>query len=198
MNSLFLRAVLLTLVSLAVACSSAVTREQDRSANQAAQEELVWSELLSTIAGDRYQLVVVQDSAELLVPDAHDRQLMLEQLTDLREETVESFARANTVPRALPDFTSIGIAVEHAGAADLATFRGAADPDEYWRRFYARYPDSPGLVRLSRVGFDQVHEQSLVFVYAICGGRCGTGRYVLLSRSGGQWEVVGDHGVFVH
>jgi hypothetical protein len=185
-------------MALAMACSSAITTGQDRSADRAAQEELVWSKLLSTIAGARHQLVVVQDSADLLVPETHDTQLMLEQLTDLRQETVESFARVNTVPRAMPGFATIGLAVERAGAADLATFRGAAGPDEYWRRFYARYPGSPGLVRLSRVGFDQASEQALVFVYHICGGRCGTGRYVLLSRSGEQWEVVGERGVFVH
>ena len=198
MTSLLSRSAFLALVSLAVACSSTVAMGQDRFANQGAQEELVWSKILSTIAGERHRLVVVEDSADLLVSDAVDRQLMLERLAALREETVESFVRVNAVPRALPEFQSLGIAVEHAGAADLAPFRAAADPDEYWRRFYARYPDSPGLVRLSRVGFDRAREQALVFVYHICGGRCGTGGYVLLSRAGEQWEVVGELGVFVH
>lgn len=194
----FSGAAFLPLLSLAVACSSTVAIAQDRSANQTAQEEMVWSTVLSRIAGERYRLVVVEDSADRLVPDAIDRELLSERLTDLQAGTVESFARVNAVPRALPEFQLPGIRVQHAGVADLTAFRAAAGPDEYWRRFYVRYPDSPGLVRLSRVGIDPASEQALVFVHHICGGRCGTGRYVLLARSGEAWEVIGEHGVFVH
>ena len=133
MNSCFLRVVFLPLMSLALACSSTPATGQEGSSDRAVQEELVWSNLLSTIAGDRYQLLVIEDSANLLVPDVYDRQLMLEQLTELREETMESFARANAVPRVMPHFTTIGVAVEHVGAEDLATFGRAADPNEFHR-----------------------------------------------------------------
>jgi hypothetical protein len=198
MTSLFSGSAFLALVSLTVACHAAAAAGPDRFASQPAQEDLVWSKVLSAIAGEGHRLVVVEDSAYLLVPDSLDRQFMRERLTDLREETLQSFMRVNAVPRPLPEFEALGIAVEHAGTADLAALRGAGNPDEYWRGFYARYPDSPGLVRLTRVGFDQPGRQALVFVYHTCGGRCGTGKYVLLSGAGERWEVVGELGLFVH
>ena len=198
MMSYFSGSAITALVALALACGSAVATAQDPFANQAVAEDVVWSTVLSAIAGEEHPLVVVADSAFLLVPDSLDQQFMQERLTDLREATLHSFMRVNAVPRALPEFEALGIAVEHAGTADLAAFHSAGDPNEYWRRFYARYPDSPGLVRLSRVGFDESGQQALIFAYHGCGGRCGTGKYVLLSRSSGEWHVIGEQGVFVH
>ena len=198
MTALFSGSAMLALLSLTVACNAAVAARPDRSINQTEQEDLVWSKVLSTIAGEGHRLIVVEDSAYLLIPDSLDRQYIRQQLTDLREPTVQSFVRVNAGSRALPEFESLGIAVEHAGTEDLEAFRSAGNPNEYWRAFYARYPDSPGLVQLSRVGFDEAGQQALVFVYHICGGRCGTGKYVLLSRSGEQWEIVGERGVVVH
>lgn len=190
-----MRSSLLVLSSVALACSSALAAGRS---DQATQEELVWSHLLSEIAGDEYRLLVVADSASRIAPDEDWGRLLLAELPGLREETLQGIRDAAAVAQAMPRFAGIGIPVELVSGEELAALRRDRNPDEYWSAFYAKYPGSPGLVRLSRVGFDSSREQALVYVHRSCGGRCGSGRYVLLSRSGEQWEVVDEYIAIVH
>ena len=58
-----------------------------------------------------------------------------------------------------------------------------------WEEFYRKYPDSPGFIMLSRVGFDAEKKQALVYIGHACGGLCGQGRYVVLTKEEGNWEI---------
>jgi hypothetical protein len=58
-----------------------------------------------------------------------------------------------------------------------------------WEAFYKRFPDSGGLVGVSRVGFNPEMNQALMYVEHGCGGLCGTGHYVLLNKGEGGWKV---------
>lgn len=64
---------------------------------------------------------------------------------------------------------------------------------DYWEHFYKRFPDSPGLIRLSRVGFDRKAKQALVYVGRGCGFLCGDGYLVLLAEHSGTWTIVGKY-----
>ncbi len=60
-----------------------------------------------------------------------------------------------------------------------------------WQAFYDRYPGAPGIVRLSRVGFDAALQHALVLVEQICGTECGAGRLVHAHRSDRvNWQVI--------
>lgn len=190
-----MRPSLLVLIPAALACSSAVATGRS---DQASPEELVWSHLLSEIAGDEHRLLVVSDSTSSVAPDEAWGRLLLEELPELREETLQGIRDAAAMARAMPRFTGLVVPVELASSEELAVLRRDRNPDEYWRAFYERYPDSPGLVQFSSVGFDPSREQALVYVHRSCGGRCGSGRYVLLSRSGEQWDVVDEYVAIVH
>jgi hypothetical protein len=68
-------------------------------------------------------------------------------------------------------------------------FRGD-DPVASWKLFFARYPGSSGIIRLSRVAFDAAEAQALVYVELDCGAECGTGRLVQASRGEDRaWHV---------
>lgn len=58
-----------------------------------------------------------------------------------------------------------------------------------WPDFRKRYPDSDGLINFSRVGFDRINQQALVYMEHACGSECGTGFYILLNKANGQWRV---------
>jgi hypothetical protein len=58
-----------------------------------------------------------------------------------------------------------------------------------FEEFYRLYPKSPGFVTLSRVGFDAVRTQALVYVGYLCGGLCGDGKFFLLVKEGGVWKI---------
>jgi hypothetical protein len=67
---------------------------------------------------------------------------------------------------------------------------GVADPlDKAWQEFYKKYPDSPGFIMLSRVGFDSEMKQAMVYIGHACGGLCGEGRYVFLTKEEGNWRI---------
>src|SRR5205085_7359943 len=73
-------------------------------------------------------------------------------------------------------------------------FTGLGD---FWRNFYARYPAAHGLISFSNVGFNQAHTQAFVYVVNTCGGLCGSGRYVLLEKRAGAWEIIDQMGLWV-
>jgi hypothetical protein len=65
-------------------------------------------------------------------------------------------------------------------------------PEEYakqWKEFYEKYPSSPGIISLSRVGFNSDKDQAIVYVANVCGGLCGKGYYLSLVKSGEGWKV---------
>lgn len=63
--------------------------------------------------------------------------------------------------------------------------RGGVDAE-----FYRQFPGSNGIIGLSRVGFDPMGEQAMVYVEYGCGGSCGGGFLVVLEREPRGWIVV--------
>lgn len=160
-------------------------------------EELVWAAVLRTFVTDSTAQVVVADSTLAFASELKYATELPRRLPGIGPELLPSFAEANASRRALPGFPALSVPVVRVGEAGLARFRTGGSPDTYWEAFYAAYPDSPGLIRLSRVGFDPERQQALVFVSHVCGGRCGRGVYLLLSDASGSWEVIGKSGEWV-
>jgi hypothetical protein len=67
-----------------------------------------------------------------------------------------------------------------------------------WEGFYARFPDSGGIIRLSAVGFNSNKSKALVYIGHACGGLCGGGGYSFLEKKDGKWAGanVGGNGCF--
>jgi len=59
-----------------------------------------------------------------------------------------------------------------------------------WELFYNKYPDSSGIVTLSRVGFTATGEDALVYLGNRRHWKSGTGYLVLLHKNGAEWAVV--------
>jgi hypothetical protein len=66
-----------------------------------------------------------------------------------------------------------------------------------WTGFYKTYPDSPGLLSVSRVGFNVRHDQALVYVAHSCGDLCGLGSYILLKKQADQWVIERTEGLWI-
>lgn len=66
-----------------------------------------------------------------------------------------------------------------------------------WGEFYKKYPNSGGLVSLSRPGFNSGMNQALIYRQYWCGWLCGGGDYLLLKKSSGRWTIVKEHTVWV-
>ncbi len=56
-----------------------------------------------------------------------------------------------------------------------------------WERFYAKYPDSGGLIELSAVGFNADKTVAVVYMGHSCGLLCGGGEFHVLQKRDGKW-----------
>lgn len=63
------------------------------------------------------------------------------------------------------------------------------DNGDYWSAFYERYPNSQGIIEVSRVGFNPKRNQALLCLSQGCGDLCGAGYYVLLAKDRDGWSV---------
>jgi hypothetical protein len=62
-----------------------------------------------------------------------------------------------------------------------------------WISFNQAYPLSRGFLRFSRVAFNRSATQAFLYVEHRCGGLCGTGHHVFLSKQDGNWVVKKTH-----
>jgi hypothetical protein len=67
----------------------------------------------------------------------------------------------------------------------------------WWPEFYRRYPESQGILTLSRVGFNRAKDQALVCVGDDWGNLAGAGYCVLVVRKKAAWRVRGTVGLWV-
>ena len=58
-----------------------------------------------------------------------------------------------------------------------------------WRDFYKTYPKTSGAFSVSRVGFNENHDEAIIYVATQCGGLCGHGEFTLLEKEGAVWRI---------
>lgn len=66
-----------------------------------------------------------------------------------------------------------------------------------WKRFYEEYPNSSGIISFSNVGFNPEMTQAYVTTSNGCGGLCGAGYDVFLTKKEGVWKVTSKNMTWV-
>ena len=108
----------------------------------------------------------------------------------LLKETLADFAIKNESSAALTDKFQLKAAVILVSKDDVkAIFRPYVPLDEAWKVFHAKYPKASSIVNLSRVGFNKEKTQALVYYSYVCGGLCGQGQYLLLTKKDDKWVI---------
>lgn len=105
----------------------------------------------------------------------------------LKPTTVTAFREANL--RQAPLSRSFRLPVEYE-LVSSAEIDAIFDRDGWWPDYYKKYPDSQGHLTLSRVGFSPDRTQALFYASNHCGGKCGTGSYVVMEKRGSSWTKV--------
>lgn len=59
-----------------------------------------------------------------------------------------------------------------------------------WAMFYEKYPDSPGIIQLSRVGFSRDGSVAIVYMGNQRGWLAGSGRLRAYIKNNGHWEIM--------
>jgi len=88
----------------------------------------------------------------------------------------------------------LGTDIEPAGRVTLVTAKETNrifNPSgTSWKGFVQKYPHAAGFTLLSAIGFNEPHDQALVYVGNSCNLLCGSGHFVLLERKHNRWSVV--------
>jgi hypothetical protein len=72
-------------------------------------------------------------------------------------------------------------------ARDFFKHQQGEKPDG-WDRFYAAYPGSPGIITISRVGFNQRHDIAVVYLGCQRHWLSGNGGINVFRKKNGKWE----------
>lgn len=58
-----------------------------------------------------------------------------------------------------------------------------------WEGFYKKHPKAAGVWQLSRPGYNPSGNEAELYLGHHCGGLCGTGHLILLTKENGRWKV---------
>lgn len=177
------------------ATSSAQPANQIRQNEIEEEEYAVYSALINNSAKDENvnSLFIIMDRPFAWVgmmdegPDSFYEDIM-KSSPDLMAETVYDLKAKNKEQhRFTRRFNIKGryILVSEKDIADLFS----KDVLHSWEKFYRKYPKSGGYTTFSRVGFNAEKTQALVYQAHSCGGLCGQGSYMLLTKTNGVWTI---------
>ena len=104
----------------------------------------------------------------------------------LKKATYEDFIDRNQQAVALKDYFKPG--VPHVFLTEEERRAFFDDPEQDgWAEFFEAYPQTGGIIGLSRVGFDPAGTQALVYQDFMGGYLYGSGYYILFEKEDGQW-----------
>jgi hypothetical protein len=66
-----------------------------------------------------------------------------------------------------------------------------------WRKFMAKHPNTPGIIIVSRIGFNRGRDQAVVYSGMSCGQLCGQGEFTWLTKHDGVWGVESSNVVWI-
>ena len=107
------------------------------------------------------------------------------QAPTLQRTTIDAFRETNGQQTTFQRSFHTAVDYEFVDSTELdSVFKNGS-----WPAFYKRFPGSPGVVRLSRVGINADGTQALFYASHMCGGLCGSGMYVVMERRDGRWVI---------
>ena len=156
-------------------------------------EEAVYSALLDGLyPNPKVQLLVLSDHTAPLPPTRRSMSSWLREPSQLRSQTFADFRAKNAAPQELPAKPSARMKVKTLSEDDVRQLSSATAVQ--WREFFKENPTAPGLISLSRAGFNQDSTQAFVFVRVDCGARCRDGLAVVMTRPrDGGWKLKERH-----
>jgi hypothetical protein len=181
---------LLALLPLLGACSAPATPVPTPSGPQVdAEEAAVYAALVK--AAYPASMLVIMDTSAIDVSPGTDLeqtlQYVLKNMHSVDTGTVEGFRSRNAAPGPLRADMDLGVPYTLFSGDQLnAMFNLNQDG---WLQFYNRFPDAPGMLTFSHVGFNAAFDQALVYAGLQSQALAGAGHYFLLVKTNGVWTV---------
>ncbi|MGB7061835.1 MAG: hypothetical protein WBF13_05715 [Candidatus Zixiibacteriota bacterium] len=216
--------VLQRLLLLGIAISLTACENNTEAPGDQAQQSLTTEEyavyasvMQSLFIGSHHKLVVIRDSTVEIFEDSSStledpvcydhmrcwgfrglRHLKPEFEEELEPWTLLEFLRANKRRYLLADRFELEVQILLISGTEHADiFRKEVSINDRWREFYARYPDSPGQIAFSRVGFNRDMNQAFLYAANASHWLVGAGYLVLLTKEDNAWKILRKRLVWV-
>jgi hypothetical protein len=155
-----------------------------------AEEYAVYSALLSTHVTNQIKLVVVYDhtSSESLSQDDLSKTLkyVSQNMPEVEQAVIDDYQAKNRRTHQLSN--RFELSVDYVLISE-EEFNDIFEKGTGWEDFYVRYPNSTGIIHLSRVGFNHEMNQALIYAGHQAYWLAGRGYYVLLTKEDGTWVI---------
>jgi hypothetical protein len=108
---------------------------------------------------------------------------------DIPEDLIKDFCDKNAKPQAVWPELALHIKVELVSGAELNAIFSATRPQkpDGWDKFYAKYPKSPGVITISRVGFSRKGDRAMFYMGSQSHWLAGSGRIHIFRKQHGKW-----------
>jgi hypothetical protein len=80
---------------------------------------------------------------------------------------------------------------------DLADVALQVKDAKAWRKFMTKHANTPGIIIVSRIGFNRERDQAVVYSGMSCGLLCGQGEFTWLVKRNGVWAVESSNVVWI-
>jgi hypothetical protein len=80
---------------------------------------------------------------------------------------------------------------------DLADIALQVKNEKAWRKFMLKHPNTPGIIIVSRIGYNRERDQAVVYSGMSCGELCGQGEFTWIVKHNGVWEVESSNVVWI-
>jgi len=200
------RTTVLMLLALVAACATPSVVRSPAEEREAAEEHAVYSTVIqhTATAWKTKRLVVTANTIPLMKDwdddpcpdkDARHRALCdaLVAAKPIRSLPMKAIPR----PFELPIQVVLLTEEQVLAAARCPPPKGRPKLDWDWTCFRSQYPDTRGVLRLSRIAFDGAYTTAVEYATFGCGPLCGSGEIHLLEKRDGRWVVVDSQCVWV-
>lgn len=105
------------------------------------------------------------------------------------QETLDSYVERNRKSVALQKLFKLNVKFQIVPYKKIESLFDMIELEEDWKTFYRMFPHSNGYIRFSRAGFNRAGDEAFVSTAWMRGSLYGEGRYVLLRKKEGRWNV---------
>jgi hypothetical protein len=197
--------ILCVLTALAFLASAPLLRAQKSSAAPASALSDDDSAVYTSLLRELYQAakgrpIILSDQTAIGVPPG--------MLTNLPVQGPQTVAFLNPIsPEARQNFEDLNHASLHlpspckfapeCALVDIADIALQVKNAKAWRKFMAKHANTPGIIIVSRIGFNRDRDQAVVYSGMSCGPLCGQGEFTWLLKRNGTWTVESSNVVWI-
>jgi hypothetical protein len=155
------------------------------------EEQAIYTAVFEELYGEPQMYVIMSDTA-VSIQGVEGMDAALEtigaQMTGVDEETAASFRDRNEASFPVPANMDLDLPYVLLTSTEMDQIFDINTSS--WDVFYTRYPNSPGITTISRIGFNTDYTQALVYTGTMSHWLAGAGFYIFLEKSSGEWLVM--------